>query len=215
MRPAAVVATLVVLCTLIASSGSSATIDASLAAAAAAHLGAPQLAFGQVTQLPRGTQLSVSRALAGRGLHRALRLRLSGLRGPPAGGVCRAALLQPLPSGVFADPYQLADLERASPGARYTLLGPLDLELWVSRGWKGWDRAMGRAQAAAHAPSPSLARHGAPPAAAGSSRTASGLHTLATPPRAPPPHQARAGLPADAPGDPAAPRRTRQPQQQR
>ena len=41
----------------------------------------------------------------------------------------RLPLLQPLPSGLFADPYQLDDLRRTRPGSRFQLLGPLDLEL--------------------------------------------------------------------------------------
>lgn len=85
---------------------------------AAVLAGAPPLAGGA----------RLLRSLSGRGFHRTLRLQLRAARGG-GGAPCTVALLQPLPSGLFADPYQLEDLARARPGARFDLLGPVDLEL--------------------------------------------------------------------------------------
>lgn len=95
-----------------------------------------------------GGILDIHRRLDGTGFHRTLELRLA----PAAEGSiarfagCSLSLLQPLPSSVFADPYQLEDVTRlsissnsssssdqrhAAGGYSYTfeLLGPLDLEL--------------------------------------------------------------------------------------
>jgi hypothetical protein len=87
--------------------------------------------------------VSIQRRLEGKGFHRTLHLHIQ----PAAAAgqhfasldACQLSLLQPLPSSVFADPYQLEDLTRIpgnsssshKPGYGYTfqLLGPLDLEL--------------------------------------------------------------------------------------
>ena len=114
-----------------------------IAAEAAARVGAPPAALRAPSEwgAARGSSSSgarVTRRLEGAGgfhrtLHLELELDVDG-EAPPGGGVCRAALLQPLPSGLFADPYQLEDLARASAsssggGANFSLHGPLDLEL--------------------------------------------------------------------------------------
>lgn len=79
-----------------------------------------------------GSIVSIRRSLQGTGFHRSLRLQIA----PPATGSvpgCGLSLLQPLPSSIFADPYQLEDLTRTSTqvgyGYTFSLLGPLDLEL--------------------------------------------------------------------------------------
>jgi hypothetical protein len=85
--------------------------------------------------------VGIQRRLEGKGFHRTLHLQLK----PAAAArehaasldACLLSVLQPLPSSVFADPYQLEDLTRtpsnssSKPGYGYTfqLLGPLDLEL--------------------------------------------------------------------------------------
>jgi hypothetical protein len=86
--------------------------------------------------------VSMQRRLDGKGFHKSLHLQIAAA--DPAGGVttsfvhCPVSLLQPLPSSIFADPYQLGDLTRSAhrgsskvEGYAYSfqLLGPLDLEL--------------------------------------------------------------------------------------
>jgi hypothetical protein len=89
-------------------------------------------------------QFRMHRELHGAGLHRTLIINIqrikddaSHLRG------CQISLLQPLPSSIYADPYQLEDLVRSSSSNEaelrsstagrssfeFQLLGPLDLEL--------------------------------------------------------------------------------------
>lgn len=82
-----------------------------------------------------GSVVSIQRSLQGTGFHRSLRLQIA----PAAAGSstrsaegCGLSLLQPLPSSIFADPYQLEDLTRSTQAGHdytFSLLGPLDLEL--------------------------------------------------------------------------------------
>jgi hypothetical protein len=100
-----------------------------LAAEAARGFGAPISTAAVAAAPPWPAEVRLRRELLGRGFHRTL---VATLEAPaPAGGAprCRVALLQPLPSGLFADPYQLADLRRGMPGAAFEVAGPLDLEL--------------------------------------------------------------------------------------
>jgi hypothetical protein len=84
--------------------------------------------------------LSIRRQLTGSGFHKTLQLELHPV--PSSVGsaqACQLSLLQPLPSSIFADPYQLEDLTRGSEGSAagaapgysysFSLLGALDLEL--------------------------------------------------------------------------------------
>lgn len=85
--------------------------------------------------------VSMQRRLDGKGFHKTLHIQIAAAA--PAGSVtsfdrCLISLLQPLPSSIFADPYQLEDLTRSAErdsstieGYAYSfqLLGPLDLEL--------------------------------------------------------------------------------------
>jgi hypothetical protein len=108
-------------------------LDPELASAAASRLGVPEatlLAAARSAPHWRGGAARLQRRLTGNGFHRTLHLDLQ-LDGLPSGvsGACRPALLQPLPSGLFADPYQLDDLQRAAAGAAFGVVGPLDLEL--------------------------------------------------------------------------------------
>ena len=104
------------------------------------HLGVSVQRPGDSTSRPSNWAdvISIHRRLDGIGFHRTLELQL----GPPTAADaspfegCLPLLLQPLPSSVFADPYQLEDLTRgscqsAANGYDYSfkLLGPLDLEL--------------------------------------------------------------------------------------
>jgi hypothetical protein len=116
-----------------------------LAAEAGAALGVPPAILAQ----PRGgastaewrrAGLRLDRSLHGHGFHRTLKYQLKRthrrellklVSGPPRG--CAVSLLQPLPSLVFADPYQLQQIV-ARGGQRGThfsfqLYGPVDLEL--------------------------------------------------------------------------------------
>jgi hypothetical protein len=112
-------------------------LDAPLADAAARHLGGGGAPPVLLSAPPWSAAVRLRRSLAGKGFHRTLGVRLEadaprgvgGAAAAAAASGCRAALVQPLPSGLFADPYQLGDLERTGAGARFTLLGPLDLEL--------------------------------------------------------------------------------------
>jgi len=105
------------------------SIDPSLSAGAASRLGVPAALLDAPPPHWRSSTVNLRRHLTGQGFHRSLHmnLQLDGLIGGAA--ECRLALLQLLPSGLFADPYQLDDLQRNAPGASFTLLGPLDLEL--------------------------------------------------------------------------------------
>lgn len=110
-------------------------INNDLVTVALERLGAPLTPTVLLDAAPFDDGVRPSRELQGEGFHRTLHIRLQAPHLPAArtGGVaaspCRAALLQPLPSGVFADPYQLEDLQRSRPGTRFHLVGPLDLEL--------------------------------------------------------------------------------------
>jgi hypothetical protein len=117
-------------CMLLGLAWTAAALDGGLRDAAAARFGAPPAVLrGAAPWAGGGVQLT--RALNGAGFHRALSLRVAVPRTAAARlGACRLVLLQPLPSGLFADPYQLEDLRRTSHAAPQSeLLGPLDLEL--------------------------------------------------------------------------------------
>ncbi|GBF90927.1 hypothetical protein Rsub_03782 [Raphidocelis subcapitata] len=113
-----------------------AALDAGLGHAAAARFGAPPAALRAAAPW-NSAAVRLTRELDGAGFHRTLSLRVDAAGAVPAAAAaaagpaaCRLVLLQPLPSGLFADPYQLEDLRRTSPAApRFELLGPLDLEL--------------------------------------------------------------------------------------
>lgn len=99
------------------------------------QLDASQLQEQSTAAADWGSVVSIQRSLQGTGFHRSLRLQIA----PAAAGSstrsvegCGLSLLQPLPSSIFADPYQLEDLMRITQaGYDYTfsLLGTLDLEL--------------------------------------------------------------------------------------
>ena len=107
--------------------GTASALDPGLAGAAARHLGAAG-APALLDAPAWSAAVRMERVLSGQGFHRTLNLRVTADRRRNAAG-CNVALVQPLPSGLFADPYQLGDVERTRPGVRFTLLGPLDLEL--------------------------------------------------------------------------------------
>lgn len=102
-----------------------------------------QIVDSTTTEAAWDDTVSIQRKLQGKGFHRTLHLHIQSVAaaGQHAAllDACQLSLLQPLPSSVFADPYQLEDLTRTSgnsssshkPGYGYTfqLLGPLDLEL--------------------------------------------------------------------------------------
>jgi hypothetical protein len=84
--------------------------------------------------------ISIQRRLDGKGFHRSLQLQIAPASTHSTRDLqgCVLSLLQPLPSSIFADPYQLKDLTRSaySSGSHaagydyvFKLLGPLDLEL--------------------------------------------------------------------------------------
>lgn len=84
--------------------------------------------------------ISIQRRLDGKGFHRSFQLHIAPASTDSTQDVqgCALSLLQPLPSSIFVDPYQLEDLTRSidSSGAHkdgygynFKLLGPLDLEL--------------------------------------------------------------------------------------
>jgi hypothetical protein len=84
--------------------------------------------------------ISIQRRLDGKGFHRSLQLQIAPASTDSTQDThgCVLSLLQPLPSSVYADPYQLEDLTRSidSSGSNkagynyvFKLLGPLDLEL--------------------------------------------------------------------------------------
>jgi len=121
------------------------TITQTIAEELAAHL---HTDTGQLTDNSFGARtwgsiLSIKRSLEGTGFHRTLKLELNYDAEDVTLEGCQLSLLQPLPSGVFADPYQLEDLTRSSAGSAagpdspvsggysytFKLLGPLDLEL--------------------------------------------------------------------------------------
>lgn len=108
--------------------------DATLRKALAAHLGP-----GGKAAAP-ASWAAVGAALRGRGFHRTLRYELTlGCRPPAQRGQealtdpwsdqpCIAALLQPLPAGVFASPYELRDAAAAGRGPPARLFGAVDVE---------------------------------------------------------------------------------------
>jgi hypothetical protein len=114
-----------------------------LAGLLADHLRAPAATLTDSTATWQ-QQFSIQRELHGNGFHQTLEYKvelhsssLASLQG------CRISLLQPLPSSIYADPYQLEDLVRSSSSSvpaggsstgestsyAFKLLGPLDLEL--------------------------------------------------------------------------------------
>lgn len=106
----------------------------------ASHLGVDASTLQQPQAAWDSSSLSIHRRLEGKGFHKTLHLHLQAAAAALPQGTegCHLSLLQPLPSSIFADPYQLEDLTRPSgsgstrkAGYAYTfkLLGPLDLEL--------------------------------------------------------------------------------------
>jgi hypothetical protein len=107
------------------------------------HLHAPAASLSDSTATWQA-QFRVLRALHGAGFHRTLILTVqySEASSQSLEG-CQTSLLQPLPSSIYADPYQLEDLERSGSSDvaaaassiaegttyKFQLLGPLDLEL--------------------------------------------------------------------------------------
>ena len=71
---------------------------------------------------------SPKRSLQGPGFHRLLQLEILLPERRPTSS-CELAIVQYLPSSLFADPYQLEGVARSKPELSYELLGPLDLEL--------------------------------------------------------------------------------------
>jgi hypothetical protein len=96
------------------------------------QLDAAQLQEQSTAASDWGSTVSIQRNLQGTGFHRSLRLQIAPAAAASV-GACGLSLLQPLPSSIFADPYQLEDLTRTSTQVGYdyafSLLGPLDLEL--------------------------------------------------------------------------------------
>ncbi len=77
-----------------------------------------------------GSEVHLSRDLLGAGFHQTVAFNISAPAPAEAStGTCRLALLQPLPSDFYADPYQLEDLARTRGSFEFKLFGPLDLEL--------------------------------------------------------------------------------------
>jgi hypothetical protein len=137
------------------SSSSSWAYGSSLAHQVARHLGVGTAQLLHPSGAAWDSVVSMRRTLLGSGFHRDLQLHVKaaaaggGGGGADAGAAatpqavgllrgCELSLLQPLPSTVFADPYQLEGLARSSSSSRgssdsspstFTLLGPLDLEL--------------------------------------------------------------------------------------
>jgi hypothetical protein len=89
-------------------------------------------------------QFRIHRELHGAGFHRTLKINIQRINDDAAHlQGCHMSLLQPLPSSIYADPYQLEDLVRSSSSNedtvtsslagqssfQFQLLGPLDLEL--------------------------------------------------------------------------------------
>lgn len=113
-------------------------LDDKLASSAVQHL---EIATAALQEAPAwdATSTRLQRQLLDQGFHRTLKLQLFGLPSPGqwdalgkragASPSCSLVLLQQLPSGLFADPYQLEELQRKSIGTQFKLLGPLDLEL--------------------------------------------------------------------------------------
>lgn len=107
-----------------------------LQSAVEVHCGAPECG----STAPPITSIEVGARLVGQGMHRLLRYVVTarcsqgsgsgGSSAPPAAeeGQYEVALLQGLPAGIFADPYQLENAAAAGRGPRVMLFGPIDLE---------------------------------------------------------------------------------------
>lgn len=116
--------------------------DATLRQALAAHLGPGGEAVPPAggTRAAPASWAAVGAALHGRGFHRTLQYEVTlGCRPPAQRGQealtdpwsdqpCIAALLQPLPAGVFASPYELRDAAGAGRGPPARLFGAVDVE---------------------------------------------------------------------------------------
>lgn len=114
-----------VLWTLLALAGASTSADERLMREGLHH----HLAAAEVIPDETRGPLRLGLALEGSGAHRQLRYSLHApCAGAQQAAQCRAALLQPLPAGVYADVYELQDAASRGHGPEVRLFGKVDVE---------------------------------------------------------------------------------------
>jgi hypothetical protein len=95
-----------------------------LSEALSAHFGDSALPAAGI----RGSTISVVPVLLGTGFHRTLSYTVTLHETPSAVEHCQVVLLQPLPSAVYANAYELQNAAEVGQGAPVRLFGPVDVE---------------------------------------------------------------------------------------